>query len=154
LARLRRETGVAMLFISHDLAVVRKLADRTGVLFQGTLVEVGLTESIFEPPYHPYTEELLLAVPSFRDGLRGAIRPSMPRSGGSGGRGCVYARRCRSYRGSICDEEVPPWRTSPSGHAIRCHIPLPELAAESLIAEPSARDPAEEQRPSIPEVTT
>ncbi len=51
------------------------------------------------------------------------------------GQGCVYARRCRNYRGSICDEVVPPWRTTASGHAIRCHIPLTELAAESLIAE-------------------
>jgi peptide/nickel transport system ATP-binding protein len=154
LARLRHETGVAMLFISHDLAVVRKLADRTGVLFQGSLVEVGLTKSIFEPPFHPYTEELLLAVPSFRSRIRGAIRPSSLRGGGALGRGCVYARRCRSYRGSICDEEAPPWRTSPSGHAIRCHVPLAELAAENLIAERSDRDPAEEQRPSMPEVTT
>jgi ABC-type dipeptide/oligopeptide/nickel transport system ATPase component len=61
-----------MLFISHDLAVVRQLADRTGVLFRGSLVEIGPTERIFEPPYHPYTEELLLAVPSFRQRRSGA----------------------------------------------------------------------------------
>jgi peptide/nickel transport system ATP-binding protein len=133
LARLRQETGVAMLFISHDLAVVRLLADRTGVLFRGTLVESGSTEDLFEPPFHPYTEELLLAVPSYRNRLRGrSIPPHVPRRP-TGVKGCVYAARCRHHRGRICDEEVPPWRTSASGNAIRCHIPLPELAAENLI---------------------
>ena len=53
-----------MLFISHDLAVVRTLADRVGVLFRGQLMEVGGVEDIFTPPFHPYTYELLMAVPS------------------------------------------------------------------------------------------
>ena len=138
LARLRRETGVAMLFISHDLAVVRELADRTGVLFRGALVEVGRTESLFEPPFHPYTEELLLAVPSYRKRMRGEHLPKPAARSASRGTGCVYAGRCVHHRGRICDEQAPPWRTTPSGHAILCHIPLDELARESLIA--SARD--------------
>jgi peptide/nickel transport system ATP-binding protein len=143
-----------MLFISHDLAVVRKLADRTGVLFRGSLVEVGSTELIFEPPFHPYTEELLLAVPSIRKRLRGPLQSKKQSNRGTLDRGCVYAMRCRNYRGSICDEVVPPWRSTASGHAIRCHIPLTELAAESLIAESNARGTAEEKPLSIPEVIT
>jgi len=134
LARLREETGVAMLFISHDLAVVRTLADRTGVLFRGSLVAVGRTGDIFEPPYHPYTEELLLALPSHRARLRRPLLPSTVYSGNEGRGGCVYASRCRHYRGAICDQQVPPWRTTISGNAIRCHVPLPELLDESLIA--------------------
>jgi peptide/nickel transport system ATP-binding protein len=140
LARLRRETGVAMLFISHDLAVVRHLADRTGVLFGGTLVEYGPTPSLFEPPFHPYTEELLMAIPSYRQRMRPSVTPAAAKRRRKPGRGCIYAGRCRHHRGRICDEEQPPWREAGAGHAIRCHIPLEELLAEGLIAaSPMAR---------------
>ena len=64
LQRLRREHDLSMLFISHDLAVVRRLADRVGVLFRGRFMEVGEVEDVFAPPFHPYTFELLKAVPS------------------------------------------------------------------------------------------
>src|SRR5690606_21447434 len=64
LMRLREEHAVAMLFISHDLAVVRALADRVGVLYRGQLMEIGAAAEIFAPPFHPYTHSLLLAVPS------------------------------------------------------------------------------------------
>jgi peptide/nickel transport system ATP-binding protein len=133
LARLRQETKVAMLFISHDLAVVRHLADRIGVLFGGTLVEYGATAALFKPPFHPYTEELLLAVPSIR--RRGKLPPPASRVGHvrQRGQGCIYAGRCHRHLGSICDERTPPWREVTAGHAIRCHIPLSELATGSLI---------------------
>jgi peptide/nickel transport system ATP-binding protein len=134
LVRLRHETGVAMLFISHDLAVVRHRADRTGVLFGGTLVEYGQTRSLFEPPFHPYTEELLLAIPSYRQRMRPSVRAPRAEGRRKPGRGCVYAARCRHHRGRICDEVSPPWREGDAGHAIRCHIPLEELLAEGLIA--------------------
>jgi peptide/nickel transport system ATP-binding protein len=131
LSRLRQETKAAILFISHDIAVVRHLADRIGVLFAGTLVECGPTKSLFEPPFHPYTEELLLAVPS----LKTRTMPTgLPSNGGrmtGTGRGCVYAGRCRRYLGALCDEQEPPWREGTSGHAIRCHIPLAELAGQA-----------------------
>jgi len=133
LAGLRRETGVAMLFISHDLAVVRRLADRTGVLFRGALVEFGRTEALFDPPFHPYTEELLLAVPAYRRRMRRSGPGVSFGTRTASSRGCVYASRCRHHRGRICDEDVPPWRQTASGHAIRCHIPLSELADKSLI---------------------
>jgi peptide/nickel transport system ATP-binding protein len=149
LAKLRRETGVAMLFISHDLAVVRKIADRTGVLFHGSLVELGPTQAIFEPPFHPYTEELLLAVPSFRRRQRGSMSTTrhVRNANQETGRGCVYAKRCRNYRGAICDQQSPPWRSTSAGHAIRCHIPLSELASESLISGHSAI--ISEQKPEV-----
>jgi peptide/nickel transport system ATP-binding protein len=138
LLRLRRDTKAAMLFISHDIAVVRHLADRIGVLFGGTLVECGPTALLFEPPFHPYTEELLLAVPSFKARMTsvptlGATRPR--RSGG----GCVYAGRCRRYLGAICDKQAPPWQTAAAGHVIRCHVPVAELTADSLISRTEDR---------------
>jgi peptide/nickel transport system ATP-binding protein len=137
LSRLRQETKAAMLFISHDIAVVRHLADRIGVLFSGTLVELGPTASLFEPPFHPYTEELLLAVPSFKTrALPSAFAANFVRPRQSG-QGCVYAGRCPRYLGSICDVQLPPWQEGAEGHAIRCHIPLAELAAASLIGRSS-----------------
>jgi peptide/nickel transport system ATP-binding protein len=138
LSALRRDTGVAMLFISHDLSVVRALADRTGVLFTGTLVEVGSTESLFEPPFHPYTEELLLAAPSLLARSR-----SLPRSVERPARqtGCAYASRCRFHAGAICDEKPPPWRIASQGHSVRCHIDLSELAEKIPLASTRPASP-------------
>jgi len=133
LLRLRRDTKAAMLFISHDIAVVRHLADRIGVLFGGTLVECGPTALLFEPPFHPYTEELLLAVPSFKARMTSVPTLSAARPRRSGG-GCVYAGRCRRYLGAICDKQAPPWQTAAEGHVIRCHVPVAELTADSLIS--------------------
>jgi peptide/nickel transport system ATP-binding protein len=63
LDRLRRESGVAILFITHDLAVVRSLADRVAVIHRGEIVEEAATAALFRPPHHPYTEALLAAAP-------------------------------------------------------------------------------------------
>jgi peptide/nickel transport system ATP-binding protein len=151
LARLRAQTGVALLFISHDLSVVRQIADRTGVLFRGELVEVGATSDLFEPPFHPYTEDLLRAVPSVRRHARSDQPTGERRAESKGGaQGCVYAARCRLHQGAVCDREPPPWHDTGSGHAIRCHIPLPELAQRSsapyAIAGPVGRTEAGKPR--------
>ncbi len=134
LSRLRQETKVAMLFISHDIAVVRHLADRIGVLFDGTLVECGPTAALFEPPFHPYTEELLLAVPSFKTRAMPLVLASIAAHPVRTSVGCVFAGRCRRYLGSICDLQAPPWQKGAEGHVIRCHIPLAELAVPGLTA--------------------
>jgi peptide/nickel transport system ATP-binding protein len=140
LSRLRQETQVAMLFISHDIAVVRHLADRIGVLFDGTLVECGPTASLFEPPFHPYTEELLLAVPSFKARARPPAVASNVMRPRKTSLGCVFTGRCRRYLGSICDTQAPPWREGIGGHVIRCHIPLAELAMANLTASSAGTD--------------
>jgi peptide/nickel transport system ATP-binding protein len=128
LQRLRSEHNLSMLFISHDLAVVRSLADRVGVLFRGRLMEIGPVEDIFKPPFHPYTHELLMAVPSIsRIGRRrGRIKADRA---ATGTKGCAFAGRCQWQLGSICDTEIPPWRQVSPGHAIHCHIPLADLLA-------------------------
>ena len=132
LRRLRRERDIAMLFISHDLAVVRSLADRAAVLFHGHLFEIGAIEQIFTPPFHPYTHSLLMAVPGagrvHRDrgarvdpgGTTASIKP-----------GCPFVDRCPWKMGPACDEERPPWRQSADGLRIRCHLPLEELSARA-----------------------
>jgi peptide/nickel transport system ATP-binding protein len=126
LQRLRREHKLSMLFISHDLAVVRNLADRVGVLFRGRLMELGDVEDIFEPPFHPYTYELLMAVPSMHRVLRHQKR-QRPERTAAGTQGCFFAGRCQWQLGRICEEQSPPWQEVTARHHIRCHIPLSEL---------------------------
>ncbi len=128
LQRLRAEHGLSMLFISHDLAVVRNLADRIGVLFRGELMEVGDVESVFQPPYHPYTYELLMAVPTIGR-IRRAEKKKVQRTEPVSQRGCAFAGRCPWQLGKICEEQSPPWRDTSPKHRIRCHIPLQELSA-------------------------
>jgi peptide/nickel transport system ATP-binding protein len=127
LRRLRQEHDLAMLFISHDLAVVRSLADRVGVLFRGNLMEVGKVDDVFTPPFHPYTHSLLMAVPGVRVGQHAdtdklSMNPAPP-----AGAGCAFAGRCPWQAGRICEEQAPPWRATSSGLQIRCHLPLEEL---------------------------
>ncbi len=127
---LQHEKQSAYLFISHDLAVVSYLADEIAVIYLGQLVEIGATEDVLKPPFHPYTEALLSAVPQpDPTAPRNTIRlegniPSptdMPR-------GCRFHTRCPLVLESLCHREEPPWRETESGNKIRCHIPLPELA--------------------------
>jgi peptide/nickel transport system ATP-binding protein len=126
LQRLRREYDLSMLFISHDLAVVRSLADRVGVLFRGQLLETGDVEDIFRPPFHPYTYELLMAVPTIKRSQRPRSGPRLNRVAAERG-GCAFAGRCQWQLGTVCERETPPWREVTSHHRIRCHMPVSEL---------------------------
>jgi peptide/nickel transport system ATP-binding protein len=129
LADLQAERGVAYLFISHDMAVVRAIADRVAVLYQGRLCEVGPVEQIYVPPYHPYTETLLAAVPEPVPGARARLLAKDVQEAEPPARGCPFQRRCPRRIGPICDEERPPWQVVAEGHTICCHIPLEELLA-------------------------
>ncbi len=130
LQRLRAEHGIAMLFISHDLAVVRMLADRVCVLFGGDIMEIGHRDQVFAPPFHPYTHSLLDAVPTplrarpHASGKRDLAKP--PSSAG-----CAYAGRCAWQMGAICENEPPPWRETGDGLRIRCHHSLEELTRQA-----------------------
>jgi peptide/nickel transport system ATP-binding protein len=134
LRRLRAEHHVAMLFISHDLAVVRYLADHVAVMYLGTVAEFGSVERVFAPPYHPYTEALLSAVPvpdpdaaAARILLEGAV----PRAD-EVPRGCPFATRCPRKVGAICDDVPPPIQQLDVEHRIACHIPAKELLARQV----------------------
>ena len=136
---LRRNHKVAMLFISHDLAVVRTLADRVGVLFHGHLMQVGAVRDIFSPPFHPYTQELLAAAPRPRVARRAAVRSAEVRPAGGTGQGCVFAGRCPRRIEPLCFTTPPPWRTTKAGVRIRCHVELGALsrgADQPLSARP------------------
>jgi len=129
LIELQGSRDATLIFISHDLSVVRYLADRVAVMYLGKIVEFGEVEDVFQPPYHPYTEALLSAVPIpdpdlkqkriILEGNLPSVRNVPP--------GCPFATRCPRKVGKICDDTPPPeWRTD-SGHRIACHIPLEEL---------------------------
>ena len=128
LRQLQSRRKLAYLFISHDLSVVRWLAHRVGVLFAGELCEIGPVERIFQPPYHPYTESLLMAVPRLA-----RRRPAPPERGAEtagaalASVGCPFAVRCPRRIEGICDRIPPPRQTVLPGHEIRCHIPASEL---------------------------
>jgi peptide/nickel transport system ATP-binding protein len=128
LVDLQGEQGVSYLFISHDLGVVRYLADRIAVLYLGRLMEVGPATTVFAAPHHPYTEALLSAVPALEGEERPRIRldGEIP-SAAAPPSGCVFHTRCPRKIGEICEREEPPLAEVEPGHTMRCHIPLEEL---------------------------
>jgi peptide/nickel transport system ATP-binding protein len=121
LADLRTRLGLAMLFISHDLPVVRHLCDRVVVLYLGRVMEDGPTESVFARPRHPYTAALLSAAPSL-DPTRRRTRLLLsgePPSPAHPPSGCVFRTRC-PYVLPACAEEVPALRPTAPGHSFAC----------------------------------
>jgi peptide/nickel transport system ATP-binding protein len=131
LRQLKAEHSIAMLFISHDLAVVRMLADRVCVLFGGEVMEIGTRDAVFAPPYHPYTYSLLHAVPVPLQRPEKPMRASTPAAPARASTGCVYAGRCPWQVGAICETERPPWRDAPGGLRLRCHLTLDQLNARA-----------------------
>ena len=130
LQRLKDERGIAMLFISHDLAVVRMLADRIYVLFGGEVMEMGSRDQVFAAPFHPYTHSLLEAIPApFKVRRRGPRRQLETKAKGPG---CAYAGRCAWQIGAVCESDAPPWRRTDRGLAIRCHHGLDELERRAV----------------------
>ncbi|TPG86747.1 dipeptide ABC transporter ATP-binding protein [Pseudomonas caspiana] len=127
LLALKEQHCVAMLFISHDLAVVRQLADRVAVLYRGELMQMVDTNALFNSPLHPYTEMLLGAAPGLSKDDYVPKPPAMPDSQSIAGRGCPLAGRCPRQVGALCAESRPPSQMTQSGF-VRCHIPLAELA--------------------------
>ena len=144
LMEIQRKEKTTLLFISHDLSIVRYLSDRVMVMYLGHVVELGSTDQVFSPPYHPYTEALLSAVPIADTSvekthivLEGDIPSAM-----NPPPGCPFQTRCRwksKVPGGLCEKEVPPVRTLAQGHQIKCHLddatlnemePVIKIAAE------------------------
>jgi peptide/nickel transport system ATP-binding protein len=128
LTDLQRRSGTSYLFISHDLGVVRYLADRIVVLYLGRVMEVGPAEQVFAGPHNPYTEALLSAVPTLDDvdRLRIRLEGEIP-SAAAPPSGCPFQTRCPRKLGAICETTEPELVEEQPGHGIRCHIPLAEL---------------------------
>ena len=129
IAALQDEHDSGVLFISHDLAVVAYLADEIAVIYAGKLMEVAAAQTLLEPPYHPYTEALLSAIPLIDpDGQQEQIRleGEVP-SPTAQLTGCPFHTRCPRFLGDICVRQTPPWRVTEQGDRIFCHIPIDEL---------------------------
>jgi peptide/nickel transport system ATP-binding protein len=145
LLEIQREHGLTMMFIAHDLSVVRFFSDYVAVMYLGHIVEFGPAEAIYAPPYHPYTEALLSAVPipdpraeQKHIRLSGTVPSALnPPSG------CVFHTRCPRRDmlpdgGKICEMEVPSWRYNTEEHRIFCHIPLEELRKMEAVVTTTA----------------
>ena len=141
LQEIQGEGGMALLFISHDLAVVRHLADRVAVMYLGRIVESGPAERVFAPPYHPYTEALLSAAltPDPDSVSTRILLEGPPPSALEIPTGCPFHPRCPRKIGPLCEKEPPPEVVAGAGHTLRCHIPREELRAMgSVIGEKKA----------------
>jgi peptide/nickel transport system ATP-binding protein len=123
LGELRQKFGLAMLFISHDLAVVSQVSDRVAVMYAGQIVETGPARELFESPLHPYTRGLMDSVPTLRTDRTQPLRTiegtvpgitSLPR-------GCSFEPRCES-RIATCGEELPELVEVAPGHLVRCPV--------------------------------
>ncbi|MGR3653234.1 MAG: dipeptide ABC transporter ATP-binding protein [Roseovarius sp.] len=133
LMEIQREHKTTLLFISHDLSIVRYLSDRVMVMYLGHVVELGTTDQVFSPPYHPYTEALLSAVPIADTSvekthivLEGDVPSAM-----NPPPGCPFQTRCRwkaEVPGDLCEREVPPVRELAPGHQVKCHLSEEALA--------------------------
>ena len=128
LSDLQAENKTSYVFISHDMGVVRYLADRIAVMYLGRIQEIGPTDQVFQGPNHPYTEALLSAIPSVDGEARTRIRidgeipsPANPPSG------CVFHPRCPRAIPGVCEVSEPPLAEVAPGHLMRCHIPVEQL---------------------------
>jgi peptide/nickel transport system ATP-binding protein len=129
---LQGEHDSAVLFISHDLAVVAYLANTVAVIYAGELMEMADAQTLLKPPYHPYTEALLSAIPLMDPDaeqkqirLEGDVPSPTERLSG-----CPFHTRCPRFLGEICIRETPPWRETEDGDRIFCHIPLEQLRGD------------------------
>jgi peptide/nickel transport system ATP-binding protein len=149
---LQQERSYSYLFISHDLGVVRYLADRVAVMYLGQIMETGTTDQVFAPPFHPYTEALVSAVPiPDPTASQERIRLEGPVPGASRiSIGCPFQTRCPRKIGPICEQEAPPVRQAGDGHLIRCHHSLQDLATFGPALELT---PVKERRMVEPPVT-
>ena len=145
---IQKTYRTTLIFISHDLSLVRYLADRVVVMYLGNIVEQGTTDEVFAPPYHPYTEALLSAVPiadTSVERTRIILEGNLP-SVTSPPSGCVFNTRCPRKIGEVCERQAPPVVEPTPGHQIACHLSMEELKAMKpviVMAEDAAPPAAE-----------
>jgi peptide/nickel transport system ATP-binding protein len=153
LLEIQQTFGTSMIFIAHDLSVVRYFSDDIAVMYLGQIVEIGPAERIYDPPYHPYTEALLAAVPiadpeaeqkeiRLSGNVPSALNPPS---------GCYFHTRCPRRAelladgGKICETDRPPWQQNGSGHRILCHIPIETLITVAPVVHHKEAPPPDDQ---------
>jgi oligopeptide/dipeptide ABC transporter ATP-binding protein len=132
--RLAVESGISVLFISHDLGLVSRLCHRVAVVYAGQVVEAGPTRALLEAPMHPYTRALLRCVPNLHEvGVVHRGIPGTPPLPGAAPEGCRFRPRCE-FAASAC-HAAQVLEPCASDHLVRC-VRAPELAAEPVAATP------------------
>ena len=127
LKRLRKQTGVSFVFISHDLTTIASFADKIVVLYAGRVVEQGTADQVLSPPYHPYTRLLISSVPELRVGWLEETMQTQEAQAGIDrvvtltAVGCPFFDRCPIAIKDTCDRETPPVRQLSGGHTVECH---------------------------------
>jgi peptide/nickel transport system ATP-binding protein len=126
---LQKESGMAIILITHDLGVVAEMCDAVAVMYLGRVVEYGTVEEIFFAPKHPYTQALLRSIPKIDsapgerlESIAGSVPHPFQRP-----TGCAYSPRCPSFMAGTCDAAVPPDFTITPGHTARCYLYDPTL---------------------------
>jgi len=121
---LQEELGVAYVFISHDLPIVRHVSHRVAVMYLGRIVESATTADLFSHPRHPYTRALLAALPSGEGGARRSpvVLEETPAAGAATNQGCSFFQRCPRAVTGLCDARLPPCRDVGPGHQVACHL--------------------------------
>jgi peptide/nickel transport system ATP-binding protein len=142
LADLRRELGLSLMFISHDISTVRAVCDQVMVLYSGCKVDSGSRQALAAPPFHPYADLLISSVPELRtgwlEGLPARLAVEAPAPGASKPPPglCTFLDRCPVRIAGKCDREAPPRRALGGGKEILCHHASAEL--EALQSGPEA----------------
>lgn len=151
---IQRESRTTMLFISHDLSVVRYIADRVVVMYLGHIVEQGTTDQIFSPPYHPYTEALLSAIPIADTSVQKkhiVLEGDIP-SALNPPPGCPFQTRCRwkeRVSGNKCETEVPGYVEWGEGHFMKCHLSRDEFESMEPVISFEAPDASVADGPAM-----
>ncbi|WP_254546520.1 dipeptide ABC transporter ATP-binding protein [Halomarina pelagica] len=142
LDEIQAEEGISYLFISHNIGVVRHICDRVAVMYLGKIAEIGSIEQVFSPPFHPYTESLLSAVPHAdptrevdRILLEGSVpSPIDPPSG------CPFQTRCPRKIGDVCERDEPALEgADDDAHRIACHLSAEEMSERESFIAPAGR---------------
>jgi oligopeptide/dipeptide ABC transporter ATP-binding protein len=143
LNEIQAEENISYLFISHNIGVVRHICDRLAVMYLGEIVEFGSIRQVFSPPFHPYTESLLSAVPHANPNrrtdrilLEGSVpSPINPPSG------CSFQTRCPRKIGDVCEQEDPSLEAmNDASHCISCHLSEDEMSERTSFIEASPVD--------------
>jgi len=129
LNNLQSQQEVSYLFGSHDMSAIRHVSDRVMVLYLGMAMEIGPVDRVFDPPYHPYTEALMSAIPAPDPDVKGnpiRLQGNVP-SASDRPTGCPFHTRCPRRMGPICEAQTPIWNDAGDDHYIFCHISPSQL---------------------------